>query len=142
MLVWNSVCLQQPQPRKSEAALADTRLKVKHGHCATIPLSLSLGSSLKTASHVRVQCTGGEPQSNATIAEAVRSYAGCGPARGRQIWRFRPRGQCCFSRPSEVVGLYHCTALGLLVYWLTACLFRCRKAKKVRTLSCKTPKNL
>ena len=25
---------------------------------------------------------------------------------------------------------YHCTVLGLLVYWLTACLFRCRKAKK------------
>ena len=107
--IWNSVCLQQPQPRKSEAALADTRLKVKHGHCATIPLSLSLGSSLKTASHAastaRVRCTGGEPQqTNATIAEAVRSCASCGPAFGRQIWRFRPRGQCCFSRPSEVVA--------------------------------------
>ena len=88
-------------------------------------------NSLKTASHARVHCTGGEPQqTNATTAEAMHSCAGCGPACGRQIWRFRPIGQCCFSRPSEVVGLYHCTALGLLVYWLTACLFRCRKAKK------------
>ena len=79
----------------------------------------------------RARCTVVQPQqTNATTAEVVRSCAGCRPARGRQVWRFRPRGQCCFSRPSEVVGLYHCTALGLLVYWLTACLFRCRKAKK------------
>ena len=138
MLVWNSVCLQQPQPRKSEAALADTRLKVKHGHCATIPLSLSLGSSLKTASHARAcgALAGSRSRPTPPLQRPCAVVRACGPARGRQIWRFRPRGQCCFSRPSEVVGLYHCTALGLLVYWLTACLFRCRKAKKkVRTLS-------
>ena len=60
-------------------------------------------------------------------AQLCGLWAGLRPA---GLAFFRPRGQCCFSRPSEVGGLYHCTALGLLIYWLTACLFRCRKAKK------------
>ena len=123
--------LQQPQPRKLEAALADTRLKVKHGHCATIPLSLSLGSSLKTASHARAV--------HGRAATADQRHHRRGRAQLCRLWAggLRPADLAVSAeRPMlffEAVGgrsLYHCTALGLLVYWLTACLFRCRKAKK------------
>ena len=135
------MCLQQPQPRKSEAALADTRLKVKHGHCATIPLSLSLGSSLKTASLARA--CGALAGSRSRPPPPLQRPCAVVWAVGRPL---RPADLAVSAeRPMlffEAVGgrsLYHCTALARTSCILADCMSLplSQSKKKVRTLSSK-----
>ena len=134
------------QPRKLEAASARVILHrhgVKHGHCATTLLSLSMGSSLKkTAGRAGARQSGlaaacscarppqskVRPQRPCTIVRAGPESAGC----GCDLAVSAKRPMFFFEAAEVAQSLALCT---IALHWdffckrLTACLFR-RKATK------------